>query len=315
MFRSPSFRRSNPVSASGTVLSFRTTSTLHQLVWFDRTGRPIESVSTPISFRNPALSPDEQLLAVGGPASDDPGLWLMDLNRNVSTRLEPDGQGPMISPDNTQVAYSARGGLEIRVRNLVGQANDRVLLQDDRRKTVQDWSPDGRHLLFSRWNAESDLDLWMVPLTEAARPVPILATPANERQARISPDGRWIAYTSDESGALEVYVQELPALGSKRILSVGGGVGPSWARGGRELFYLSTDRRLMSVQFGPTGPRSAGRPMPLFNAPLSGDVWQARNYYVVSRDGQRFLFDATEDAESSPITVMVNWLAATGSGG
>ena len=311
----PTLPAVDPVSASGAVLSFRTASAPHQLIWFDRSGHPIETVSTPTTFRNPALSSDEQVLAVGGPAWDDAGLWLMDLNRNVSTRLEPDGQGPMISPDNSQVAYTARGGLEIRVRNLMGQANDRVVLEDDRRKTVQDWTPDGRHLLFSRWDTVSGLDLWMIAPTGSAAAAPLLVTPANERQARISPDGRWVAYTSDESGALEVYVQELPALGSKRVLSVGGGVGPSWGSGGRELFYLSTDRRLMSVEFGATGPRSPGRPVPLFNPPLAGDVWQARNYYVVSRDGRRFLFDAAADAESTPITVMVNWLNPTRPGG
>lgn len=298
----------DPVSVSGTVLSFRTSSGPPQLTWFDRSGRRIETLPTPMLFHNPALSSDETMLLVAGPASDEPGLWLVDLDRKVSTRLEPDGLGPVVSRDDRQVAYISRGGLEIRARNLVGQSNERLLFEDDRRKTVQDWSPDGRYLVFSRMDAQSGLDLWMLPLTGSDRPIPFLATPANERQASISPDGQWIAYTSDESGTLEVYVQEFPGLGSKRTLSVGGGVGPSWARGGAELFYLSTDRRLMSVEFGPAGPRAPGRPAPLFNPPLAGDVWQARNYYVASRDGQRFLFNAIQDAESIPITVMVNWL-------
>jgi hypothetical protein len=161
-------------------------------------------------------------------------------------------------------------------------------------------------------DSQSGLDLWLLPLTDngAEKPVPLLATPASERQASISPDGRWIAYTSDESGALEVYAEEFPVLGSKRILSVGGGAGPAWARGGAELLYLSTDRRVMSVEFGPGGVRSPGKPVPLFTPPLAGDVWQARNFYVASRDGQKFLFNAVENTDNIPITVMVNWLAA-----
>ncbi len=301
----------DPVSVSGGVLSFRPSSAMQQLTWFDRTGRRIAALPTPLSFHNPALSSDERSLLASGRASEDPGLWLVDLDRNVSTRLEPDGIGPIVSPDNTKVAYVTKG-LEIRVRNLIGPADERTLFVDGQRKTLQDWSPDGGYLVFSRMDAQSGLDLWLLPLTDngADKPVPLLATPASERQASISPDGRWIAYTSDESGALEVYAQEFPVLGSKRILSVGGGAGPSWARGGSELLYLSTDRRVMSVEFGSAGVRSPGTPVPLFTPPLAGDVWQARNFYVASRDGQRFLFNAVENTDSIPITVMVNWLTA-----
>ena len=297
------------VSASGNVLSFRAASKPHQLTWFDRSGRRIGIVPTPTAFHNPALSADERLLVVTGLPSDTPGLWLVDLDRHASTLLEADGVGPVISPDSTQVAFTSRGGLEIRLRNLVGQATERVLLQDERRKVVQDWSPDGRYLIFSTLHTSTGLDFWTLPLAEPAKPIPLLETKSNVRQARISPDGRWLAYTSDESGVWEVYVQELPGLGSKRALSIGGGAGPAWARSGNELFYLSLDKRLMSVEFGTAGPRSPERPVPLFSPPLSGDVWDARNYYVVSRDGKRFLFNAVEELENIPITVMVNWLS------
>lgn len=301
----------DPVSVSGGVLSFRPSSAMQQLTWFDRTGRRIAALPTPLSFHNPALSSDGLFLLASGRASEDPGLWLVDLGRNVPTRLEPDGIAPIVSPDNTKVAYVTRG-LEIRVRNLIGPADERTLFVDGHRKTLQDWSPDGRYLVFSQMDAQTGLDLFLLPLTGKGeeKPLPLLATPASERQASISPDGRWIAYTSDESGALEVYAQEFPGLGSKRILSVGGGAGPAWARGGAELLYLSTDRRLMSIEFGPAGVRSPGTPVPLFAPPLAGDVWQARNFYVASRDGQRVLFNAVENTDSIPITVMVNWLTA-----
>ena len=169
----------DPVSVAGGVLSFRPSSAMQQLTWFDRAGRRIAAVPTPLSFHNPALSSDERSLLASGRASEDPGLWIIDLDRNVSTRLEADGIGPTVSRDNTQVAYVTTG-LEIRVRNLTGPANERVLFADGHRKTVQDWSPDGRYLVFSRMDAKSGLDLWLLPLTEngAEKPVPLLATPA-----------------------------------------------------------------------------------------------------------------------------------------
>ena len=197
----------DPVSASEVAISFRPLSSPYQLTWFDRSGRRLRNVPTPISFHNPALSSDERVLLAGGSASDDPGLWLVDLDRSVSTRLEPDGIGPVISPDDTQVAYISNGGIEIRARRLSGKADERVLFRDDHRKTVQDWSPDGGYLVFSRMDPITGLDLWLLPLTGSDKPFPLLATSANERQASISPDGRWIAYTSDESGALEVDVE------------------------------------------------------------------------------------------------------------
>jgi eukaryotic-like serine/threonine-protein kinase len=307
----PRLSSAEPVSASGAVVSFKTAAKPPQLTWFDRSGRRTGKVQTPTSVHNPALSADEHLLAVTGLPSNAPGLWLIDLARNASTLLKGDGIGPVISPDDRQLAFTTRGGIEIRVRNVSGPATEYLLFQDDRRKVLQDWSPDGRYLVFSTMQPGAGLDLWMLPTSAGTKPTPLIATPANERQARISRDGRWLAYVSDESGAWEVYVQELPGLGSKTALSIGGGAGPAWANDGRELLYLSTDKRLMSVEFGADGPRSPTKPVPLFSVPLSGEVWDARNYYVVNRTGDRFLFNAIEETEGIPITVMVNWLAAT----
>ena len=136
----------DPVSASEVAISFRPLSSPYQLTWFDRSGRRLRNVPTPISFHNPALSSDERVLLAGGSASDDPGLWLVDLDRSVSTRLEPDGIGPVISPDDTQVAYISNGGIEIRARRLSGKADERVPLprrppEDGARLVARWWIP------------------------------------------------------------------------------------------------------------------------------------------------------------------------------
>ena len=135
-----------------------------------------------------------------------------------------------------------------------------------------------------------------------------MTTPFNEFQAQISPDGRWIAYASDESGRWEVYVQSFPELGAKRAISSGGGSEPQWRRDGRELFYVTPDGTLMTVNVMAGSTLQAGRPTPLFRTPIpiTGEMNSRRNHYVASPDGQRFLVNAASDAQES-ITVLVNW--------
>jgi eukaryotic-like serine/threonine-protein kinase len=139
---------------------------------------------------------------------------------------------------------------------------------------------------------------------------PLLATAANERSGRISPDGRWIAYASDESGRSEIYVQQFPGLGSKRAVSTGGGAAPFWRQDGRELYYLSPERVLMAVDVRAEGTIAIGRPRALFRAPVAGDVSEARNHYVAARDGQSFLVSVMEESpDRAAISVVVNWPA------
>ncbi|MBI4265192.1 MAG: PD40 domain-containing protein [Acidobacteria bacterium] len=295
-------------SMSGTLLSFRGGTRAEQLAWFTRAGLKIGTVDGPTALYNPMVSPDgTQLLATGSPARD-PGLWLVDLRANASTRLGAEGIGPLWSPDGQRIAFTSRGGLDIDMSSTVGRAENRLLLRDHERKVVQDWSPDGRYIVYSRLNDETRLDLWLLTVADPHRSVPLLRTAANERGARISPDGRWMAYTSDESGQWEVYVQEFPELGSKRAASIGGGAGAFWRQDGRELFYLAPDRTLMAVDVRLDRTISIGRPRPLFRAPVSGDITEARNHYVAAPDGQRFLVNTVqESADRAAITVVVNW--------
>jgi eukaryotic-like serine/threonine-protein kinase len=154
------------------------------------------------------------------------------------------------------------------------------------------------------------LDLWLLPMFGDRRPVPFLQTPFNEKQGQVSPDGRWMAYASDESGAWEVYVESFPIPGGKRTISVAGGTEPQWRRDGRELFYLAPDRMLMSVDVNPRETWQAGRPHALFRTSIPQTA-EPRNRYAVTADGQRFVIDSISDMDrQEPITVLVNWPAA-----
>lgn len=166
------------------------------------------------------------------------------------------------------------------------------------------WSRDGRFLVYATVN-ETSWDLWLLPLLENGKPTPLIRTPSNEFQAQISPDGKWLAYASDETGSLEIYVDTFPTPERRRQISTNGGSEPQWRGDGRELFYLSTDGKLMSVDVRIGEAFESGEPRQLFQARVSGID---RNHYVAARDGSRFLISTLpEPTAPVPITVVVNW--------
>jgi Tol biopolymer transport system component len=172
------------------------------------------------------------------------------------------------------------------------------------------WSPDGRQLIYQSHGPQWTIDVWTLSLTSGTKPAPALNSPFDEGQAQLSPDGRWTAYVSNESGRFEVYVRAFPSGDGKQQVSTAGGLEPRWRGDGRELFYLSSDRHLMSVSVQSGARLPTSPPSPLFETRMSNvfNPSYTRNQYVVSADGNRFLINQpASGTSSSPITVVFNW--------
>jgi len=295
------------VSANG-LLAYTSSDGMPQMKWFDRSGRETGAVDMPTPMHSPVLSPDQkQVLAVG--RNLEHGVWIVDLPRGVSTRIESDGMGPLWSPDGTRIAFSAdrAGASTIFVKPASG-TNDTLLLRSPSNKSLDDWSPDGRFLLFTNGSRETKLDLWTLPMEGDQKPSPFLKTPANEVQGQFSPDQHWVAYTSDESGTWEVYLESFPATGREWVVSIGGGAEPHWRKDGKELFYLSAGRNLMAVSITLGASPLIERPHVLFRAPVLSTSNIFRDQYAVSSDGQRFLVGSVDKAsKQDPITVLSAW--------
>lgn len=309
----PSLGGDDMLSVAGNLLAFQHRITRQDLAWFDRAGERLSTLSMPTVLYNLRLSPDQSHLLGTGPMTSDPSLWLASLGREEYVRLETDAIAPLWSPDGRRVAFTSRAGFNLVIRTVESRDASRVLVEGSAVKILNDWSPDRHRIVYTQLSEESGLDLWTVGVEDAvARP--LLATPFSEMQARISPDGRWVAYASDESGAFEVYIQRYPELGDKRIVSQSGGGQPQWRSDRKELFYLSADHAIMAVGLSGTGDRlELAAPRRLFRTSISGDPEDARDLYAASADGTRFLVDgSTHEGDDSAITVMVNWSVGAG---
>jgi Tol biopolymer transport system component len=218
---------------------------------------------------------------------------------------------PMWSPDGQKVAFmSYRNGVgDIYVKTLAGTAPDEEMFRSAEQKTPSDWSSDGRYVAYWSERPGTRADVWVLPLVGKRAPIAIASTKFNERRPRFSPDGRFIAYESDETGQPEVYVQPFPPTGGKWQVSVGGANEVAWRGDGRELFFVNVQGTLLAVPVtvDSTG-FSAGVPVPLFQIGRRGGSG-GTNRYEVTRDGRRFLVRTLIDPDPQPIIVVLNWLA------
>jgi serine/threonine protein kinase/Tol biopolymer transport system component len=313
-------QRSGPAFSVGAdVVAFRSASPDSSLHWVDRRGRTLDTFPERADFHHPWFSPDEQQLAVEktDPATGRHSIWILNPSRGTSSRLllEPSGAHvPMWSPDGTRIAFgsSRAGSVDLYDIAADGSGGERLLL-DSKAGTVHitDWSLDGRFILYDT-DRRGQRDLRVLPLSPKGDARPYLETGADERQGQFSPDVHWVAYSSDESGASEVYVRKFPDTGGKWQVSTRGGAQPRWRRDGRELFYLAADGKLMAaaVTAGPAG-LSIAPPRDLFDTGIRASFVERRNQFLVTRDGQRFLVNISdEDEASAPITVVMHWNAA-----
>ena len=293
----------------------------YHLIWFDRNGRSTDTIGEPGWYRNCMLSPDGRFLAVDlaadVPASNS-DVWVYDLNRDVKTRLTfaPSADDyPVWSPDGSHIYFSSARGASKRDlyrKPSSGAGEEQLLLTSDRDKYPMDCAPDGSRLVFLSVEIKGSSDLWVVGLAEggakaASDPVPFQQTEFSDGDARFSPDGRWLAYFSNETGRGEVYVRPFPGPGGKWQISTESGDYPCWRRDGKELFYITEKNMLMAVDINGAGSSfEAGRPRPLFQMmnpiPASGT-----SPYDVTADGQRFIVITGEAGQASTINVVVNW--------
>ena len=307
------------VSAGGTI-TYRTgpntglnMAGARQLAWFDRMGRLLETVSDSRNTGPPTLSPDGRHILLMR-AND---IWSLETTRHATERLttNPGADSFAVwSPDGTAIAFqSYQKGLagEIYRKTVAGGPEERILTTPDVTHPM-DWSPDGRFVLYrtqpqgsntSQWN------LWAVPVERDGKPFAVVQSEFDERDGQFSPDGKWIAFESNQTGRYEIYVQPFPT-GAKTIVSLAGGAQVRWHRNGRELFYIAMDGQLMTVPIRLAGGQpEIGTPTPLFRTNVGGAVALgiARQQYAVSSDGQRFLMNTVVEANASPISLILNW--------
>ncbi|HEY3172296.1 MAG TPA: protein kinase [Thermoanaerobaculia bacterium] len=296
-------------SQNGTV-AFRAGNPEKQLTWFDRTGRPLGAVGPARLHDEPALSPDEARVSVDGtnPETSHGTIWAIDLARGTMSPITPedtDANDSVWSPDGKSLAYRVNKGGEgdVRIRDLAS-GREVVVMRSDGLPGPVEWSPDGKTLICAI-QGSAGIRLWAVPVGSGEGKPRLLLNQTVLRTVRFSPDGRFFAYVSAESGENEVYLRRFPPTDERWQISQGGGVEPYWRRDGKEFFYIAPNRRFMAVSIRTSPAVEIGKAQPLFPAPTAYGKF-TRSSFVVSRDGERFLFSVPVDQSRPTITLIQN---------
>jgi eukaryotic-like serine/threonine-protein kinase len=295
---------------------------LQRLTWFDRTGKALDIAGDEGHFAGLDLSPDGQRIAVHRHEASGGDAWVYDGPRRMRLTFEAsqENASPIWSPDATRVVFQSlrNGKWGLYLKHADGSGTEELLTESDLLKWPSAWTPDGRSILYVVVDPTTQHDVWLLPLTGDRRPMPLLDGPARQYFPQVSPDGRWLAYTSNEGGTMQVFVQPFPT-GSGRWLVSGSGIAdfPRWRGDGKELFYLTNSisaGAVTSVAVNGSGASFvAGAATALFTPPgqYGGGFGHSGNFFVyaASRDGQRFLMPQPAGGrESAPaINVILNW--------
>lgn len=301
-----------PFTVSDTGILVYANRALSQLSWLDRSGREIEALPIRGDLYAPKLSHDGRRVALTrmddrGVAAGD--IWIYDLVRGVGTRITSDpahDRSPLWSTDDQWILFSSdrTGRWNLYRKRSTGVGPDELVFSSNFNSDATFWSRDGRSLIVNDLSAEQDL--WEVLLPDG-RATRLFKTPSKEAGGQISPDGKWIAYSSDETGRDEVYVQSFPPSDARWRISTAGGLSPKWRSDGRELFYTDAKRNLIAVDVSLQPSFRAGAPVLLFDAKMLRDI---PRYFDVTADGQRFLVvKPGPDSDARPLTIVQNWTA------
>ena len=312
------------VSASGLVAYRTGGASRQQLTWVDRSGQALGPLGAPDenSLLLPSVSPDGQRVVVARTVQGNQDLWLLDGAR--TSRFTFDAardRFPIWSPDGTRIAFESNrtGTRDLYVKAASGAGAEEVLVASSQTKLPTDWSADGRFLLYFSVDPQTNADLWVLSLEGDRTPWVFLKTPFDERDGTFSPDGRWVAYSSNESGRHEIYIRPFagPAASATSASQVGGqwqvssagGTYPRWRRDGRELYYLAPNGAMMAALVTVTDVTLApGAPVALFPTRILGGGADAAvgRQYDVTRDG-RFLINTVLEEAAAPITLIQHW--------
>jgi serine/threonine protein kinase len=284
-----------------------------ELRWFDRAGTALDTVAPAAEYLDFDLAPNQRAVAASRLDSElnAADVWLLDLDRRISSRLTADRNNDasvVWSPDSSRVAFRSNrlGYTNVYEKRASGAAEEQLVLTTGENIITSDWSADGHHIVYTNTGV-SGFDIWAWATVPDSKPSRVVQTPLNAMHGRLSPDGRSIAYASDESGELQVYVQRFPPTGDKKQISPDGGSEPTWRHDGSELFYIATDQRLMAVPIPGRNPFDARIPKALFETrvPITGNPY--RTNYAVADGAQRFLVNTRITNSEAPIAVVLNW--------
>ena len=305
--------------ATGTLVYRSSSGAACQLTWVNRTGQPIARVGDPHDLPSVGLdlSPDDTQVVLDRGIDGSRDILLLETMRVGAIRLTDDPKyelSPVWSHDGQRVAFNSNrsGAFQIFERAANGSGIDKVLLPSSQTVLVpEDWSD--AFLLYRKVDASRDL--WVLPVSAAGpgQPFPVVNTRFEEREGQFSPNGKWIAYASNQLGHSEIYAQPFPGTEGAKPVSSAGGSQPRWRSDGKELFYIALDNQLMAVQttFGSNGQSlQLGPPEALFASRIADPGPVRTHLYAVASDGQRFLIEQTTDEGTATLTVVRNWRPA-----
>jgi len=318
--RSAVLAASSPFSASQTrVLAYFANgkSDAVQLAWYDRTGKMVGLVGQPGDMFHPSVSPDGTKVSVDRLDAQKGryDIWIYDVARGTPSRFtfgsDTNNRSPVWSPDGNHIAFASgrNGSIGIYQKATSGAASEELLHSTTSERRPVDWSRDGRYLIEeARPTGKTLSDIWVSPLFGDRKPFPFLQTEFTEGGARLSPDGRWLAYYSTEAGRAEIYVRSFPAQEGKWQVSTDGGLNPVWRRDGKELFFFSANqtpvRNVMVVEVKSSATFQAGPPKSLFEVRIP---FNPTPTFDLRPDGRFVIPTVVEHRGAGPMTVVINW--------